>query len=339
MSDPRQQQLATWAAARLAITTPKLQVVSGDASFRRYFRFQHNNQSIIAVDAPPEHENNLAFQTIGEILYQQGLHVPQFHHIDLKQGFILLSDLGDQLYLPTLTSSNADEYYQKAIHALIKIQLTPANQVNHLPCYDAKMLNYELELFNEWFIEQYLELALTPQEQAILKTSFKHLTTNATQQAQTLVHRDYHSRNLMVCGKETPGIIDFQDAVIGPISYDLVSLLKDCYIHWPSQRVKSWVKDYHQAACDAGLTDNNFKLFYQQFEWMGMQRHIKVLGIFSRLKIREKKSGYLKDIPVTFKHLLEASQKYTEFTDLQHLLIDKIKPALDNMQTPAAVQK
>lgn len=328
MQIDRKEQLAIWAGKQLAINPPILTTVSGDASFRRYFRFSHQNTSIIAVDAPPDKENNQAFKDIGELLSSQDVHVPDILYACLNQGFLLLSDLGDQLYLPTLNKNNADNLYKQAMSTLLKIQQTPRKLIKKIPKYDSQLLNNELNLFNTWFVPHYLNIILTNNEEKMLGTTFQRLIASAENQPQVLVHRDYHSRNLMICSKESPGVIDFQDAVIGPITYDLVSLLKDSYIEWPTERIKVWTLDYYHWLIEQQLVHLSFSEFYRQFELMGMQRHIKVLGIFSRLNYRDNKPSYLNDIPLTFKYLIEASKRYDEFSDFSEFLSEKVQPKL-----------
>ncbi|WP_444997205.1 aminoglycoside phosphotransferase family protein [Aliikangiella sp. IMCC44359] len=330
MVDLRKKQLAEWAGNKLSIDTPTLSTVSGDASFRRYFRFSVDKRTIIAVDSPPESENNQAFYTVGQLLKQNGLYVPLFIHKDLTQGFFLLSDLGDRLYLPELTPDNADSYYSKAINTIIEIQQI-STQDTDIPPYDQNKLRSELELFTDWFIHKHLKLVLSAEEKQMIGTVFKQLINNAKVQDQKLVHRDFHSRNLMICDAHTPGVIDFQDAVVGPLSYDLVSLIKDCYIEWSENKVRSWARLYHQKAIDAALTKTTFDEFFRQFELMGMQRHIKVLGIFCRLNYRDNKPLYLNDLPLTFKYLISAVKRYPEFNTFHQFLEKKVNPALESL--------
>ena len=306
-------------------------MVSGDASFRRYFRFAHQQQSIIAVDAPPAHENNPGFVQIGRLLKDNGIHVPDFFATDFEQGFLLLSDFGDQLLLPLLDAKTVDGFYGQAMATLLNIQQVPMTSLKTLPDYSAEKLDVELNLCNQWFLERHLQLSLSAKEQETLTEVYRQLIQSAAAQPQVLVHRDFHSRNLMVCHSGKLGVLDFQDAVVGPISYDLVSLLKDCYICWPEDKVTGWVRRYHQLATERSLITVEFDEFFRQFEWMGMQRHIKVLGIFARLNYRDQKSGYLKDLPLTFDYLLSASARYREFDAFHRLLTAKILPSLESL--------
>ncbi|WP_210330430.1 aminoglycoside phosphotransferase family protein [Aliikangiella sp. G2MR2-5] len=325
----REQQLAVWAAAQLAVGEVKLTPVSGDASFRRYFRiFQNNGKTLIAVDSPPQQEDNQAFFQIAMLLKKYHLNVPEFIHCNFEDGFLLISDLGDELLLPALNEHSVDNLYSQAIDVLIQFQQIPAIDYDNLPAYDATLLEFEMSLFRDWFVDKHLKLQLTTEEERVIESTFDLLTINALEQPQSLVHRDFHSRNLMILKDKSLAIIDFQGAVNGPVSYDLVSLLKDCYIQWPEPKVREWSHEYWQRAIEAGLLEMPFEDFYQYFEWMGMQRHIKVLGIFCRLFYRDKKSSYLNDLPLTFQYLEDAAKRYPEFKRFTQLLTNKIAPAL-----------
>jgi aminoglycoside/choline kinase family phosphotransferase len=333
MHDKRKDLLSQWAAAQLNIDKVELVTVSGDASFRRYFRFTNpdknaQNKTIIAVDAPPEFEDNHSFQKIALILKQNNLLVPEINFIDHKLGFLLLSDLGDELYLPYLNEKSADQLYQSAMNAIISMLLIPAVQLSNVPKYDSHALNLEMDLFDEWFIKQHLKIELTETETQTIKATFSALTENALTQPHHFVHRDYHSRNLMICGVQTPALIDFQDAVVGPITYDLVSLLKDCYIQWPEKQVESWCYAFYQRLIDLQFVDYPFSTFQKQFDLMGMQRHIKVLGIFCRLNYRDHKPDYLKDLQLTFDYLVQAVAKYPEFSAFYQFLLKRVHPLL-----------
>ncbi len=335
-------QLKNWLAKQLSITPPELTTVSGDASFRRYYRFNHNATTYIAVDAPPKTEKNQLFEKIGLLLAKHQLTVPELIHIDLDQGFLLLKDLGDNLLYSQLhaqqdSSSNniqragaesAEPYYQRAILELLKLQNIPFDEIAFLDRYDHKFLAFELSLFNDWFLEKHLKKALSASQIQLLQSTFEQLIESALSQHQCMVHRDFHSRNLMLPEQTTIAVIDFQDAVIGPVSYDLVSLLKDCYLAWPRTKQLRWLGYYYEKAIEQALFDVKFGEFVRQFDWMGMQRHIKVLGIFSRLKYRDGKSSYIKDIPLTLKYLLETSSLYPEFRDFHQFLANEIQPLI-----------
>lgn len=299
-------------------------VVSGDASFRRYFRIQSVDASWICVDAPPEHENSEQFIKVANLL--ESVNAPKVLASDLSLGFMLLSDLGDDLYLSLLNAETADDLYCAAIDSLIKIQKVDCEKV--LPAYDTSLLNTEMELFREWFVAKHLDYRLSDDENAMLDELFQWLTDSALEQPQVFVHRDYHSRNIMHLKGQEPGIIDFQDAVYGPISYDLLSLLRDCYIQWPPYQVESWV-NYYLEQTDWELEKEQFM---QWFDWMGLQRHIKVAGIFARLNYRDGKSSYLKDLPLTLNYIIEQAQKYPQMATFSDWMQTVVMPKMNSLQ-------
>ena len=295
--DNRQQQLETWLSTALKSAKFTLTTASADASFRRYFRVHVADKTLIAMDAPPTHESCAPFVQVAQLLAEAGLNAPKVLAQDLAQGFLLLSDLGDDTYLSKLNDKTAPELYKNATDALIKMQGISVTGV--LPNYDAAMLGREMQLFPDWYVTQHLKTTLTPEQQVVLNNTFKLLSESILAQGQVFVHRDYHSRNLMLTAENNPGILDFQDAVYGAISYDLVSLLKDAYIGWDEEQVIDWAVRYWQPAKKAGLPiPDDFSEFYRDFEWMGAQRHIKVLGIFARLSHRDGKHNYLNDMPI-----------------------------------------
>jgi len=329
MQDKREALLACWAGEQLGITTPELTAISGDASFRRYFRFNHQATPTIAVDAPIETEDNAAFYKIAQILQQQGLLVPDVLHYDFEQGFLLITDLGNQLFLAHLNPSSVAQLYSSAIDAIISMLQIPAAKLAKLPNYSESLLVDEMMLFNHWFIKHHLQIELSDNEESIINNLFSCLVKNALQQPQYFVHRDFHSRNLMLREDGETALIDFQDAVKGPITYDLVSLLKDCYVQWPIKQVNSWCFDFYQKLIEHKLIDYKFEIFQKQFDLMGMQRHIKVLGIFCRLNYRDNKPTYLKDLQLTFDYLIQAVSKYPEFDDFNQFLLNRIQPLLN----------
>jgi aminoglycoside/choline kinase family phosphotransferase len=322
--DDRQQQLEAWLASTLQQAAFTLTTASADASFRRYFRvhlagpyLSHN--TLIAMDAPPPQEDCAPFVNVASLLLESGINVPKVLAQDLTQGFLLLSDLGDDTYLTKLNAQTAPKLYQDATNALIKMQL--ASQPQILPAYDEALLTREMQLFPDWYVAKHLNTSLNNEQQAVLDNTFKVLNENILAQAQVYVHRDYHSRNLMITQENNPGVLDFQDAVYGAITYDLVSLLKDAYINWDEEQIIDWAVRYWQPAKKAGLpVPDDFSEFYRDFEWMGVQRHIKVLGIFARLSHRDGKDGYLKDMPIVMAHLRKVCERYVELRPMLRLL-------------------
>ena len=314
----RKRQLEQWLGVVLTEKAFTLSVASADASFRRYFRVHLQDKTLIAMDAPPEQESCTSFIDIAKLFLDCGLHVPEVIVQDMEQGFLLLSDLGDDTYLSQLNKDTAQPLYGDATNALITLQL--ASKPNVLPAYDAALLMREMQLFPEWYLAKHLNVNLDAAQQSVLDKTFTILTQNILCQTQVYVHRDYHSRNLMVC-ENNPGILDFQDAVYGPITYDLVSLLKDAYISWEEADMMDWVVRYWDAARKAGLlVPSDFSEFYRDFEWMGAQRHIKVLGIFARLSHRDGKDAYLKDMPLVMDYLRRVCGRYLELRPMLKLL-------------------
>ncbi|MCF6325598.1 MAG: phosphotransferase [Gammaproteobacteria bacterium] len=318
--DQRLIDLQQWLRNDLGIAFETIAPASGDASFRRYFRIEHQGENLIVMDAPPEKEDCVPFINIANALLKTGLNVPRIMQQNLEQGFLLLSDLGSVQYLEQLNSERAEQLYGDAFNALLLMHRDSENHAQ-LPLYDHVLLMKEMALMREWYLEKNLNITLTTQQHTVLDDAFELLAQSALAQPQVLVHRDYHSRNLMVVAKNNPGVLDFQDAVIGAITYDLVSLLKDCYIQWPREQVLSWVRRYHQRLLENGMINNVREAqFIQWFDFMGAQRHLKVLGIFSRLNSRDGKPGYLKDIPLTLAYVVEVCRLYQELEPLGQLL-------------------
>ncbi len=314
----RLQQLDDWLNQVLPDQSFSLAPASADASFRRYFRITLSGHSLIVMDAPPQQENCAPFIHAAKIFAAAGMHVPQVLETNLEQGFLLLSDLGDMTYLGALNDSTANDLYGDAIDALIRMQL--ASQPDVFPPYDEALLTREMKLFPEWYVAQHLKSELNDKQQEVLQTTFDLLNRNILTQSQVYVHRDYHSRNLMVC-EDNPGVLDFQDAVYGAITYDLVSLLKDAYIRWEEDQVLDWAVRYWQKAKASGLpVPQDIADFYRDFEWMGAQRHLKVLGIFARLYHRDGKDGYLKNLPLVMDYLRRVCARYIELRPLLRLL-------------------
>ena len=274
------------------------------------------------MDAPPPQEDCTPFINVAKLLLDAGLNVPKVIAQDLQNGFLLLSDLGDDTYLSQLNQDNALKLYGDATNALIKVQL--ASKPNMLPPYDEVLLTREMQLFPDWYVSKHLNIRLNDEQQGWLQITFDVLNKSILAQGRVTVHRDYHSRNLMICqgvNGHNPGILDFQDAVYGPITYDLVSLLKDAYIQWDEEQIIDWAVRYWQPAKKAGLpVPDDFSEFYRDFEWMGAQRHIKVLGIFARLYHRDGKEGYLKDMPLVMHYLRKVCERYVELRPMLRLL-------------------
>jgi len=339
--DQRQDILAQWAADQIEqlyqhSIPAQMVTVSGDASFRRYFRIIYSENGVhkhwIAVDAPPEHENSRQFVDIANVWSNAGVKVPSVLAFDEAQGFMLLEDFGDVLLHPELTADAADGLYKSSIDSLIELQQIA--RTDNIPAYDRKLLDCEMALFSDWLCEKHLGLMLSCDEKLMLNQVFETLANSALAQPQVMVHRDYHSRNLMVCKANPPlhdkdfiGIIDFQDAVYGPLTYDLVSLLKDCYIQWPREQVLAWLAYFK--AKSAQITDINEDQLVRDFDLMGMQRHLKAAGIFARLSLRDGKHGYLNDVPRTCEYIMQTARIYPEFAAFTEWLESVFLPALN----------
>lgn len=311
--------LQQWVQAyfdRLAQPCPALFALSGDAGYRRYFRL-NSQPPLLAVYAPPSTEDSHAFVSIARHWQQHQLQVPRIYAVDYEQGFLLVEDLGQSVYLPLLTAETQHPLYLQALNSLLQLQTIPPES-SGLGLYTAEKLQAEMQLFADWFVEGLLHTPVLPDARRLLDTLFNQLIQSALVQPQRIVHRDFHSRNLIARQNAQgqwlpPGVIDFQDALIGPITYDLVSLLRDCYIHWPRPQVEAWVAHYQQAAQQAGLMPNtSAEAFLKAFDWMGLQRHLKVLGIFARLSLRDGKHGYLNDLPLVVAYCLQVARRYQE---------------------------
>lgn len=314
----RLQNLRQWLLTTPAAGGSELTPASADASFRRYFRVACAARSYIVMDAPPDKENCEPFIRVAGLLAGAGLHVPEIISADLAQGFLLLSDLGSATYLQALDRSNGDALFRDAIAALVRMQ-TQVESAS-LPAYDEALLRRELALFPDWYIARHLGRALDDNQRHALAGVETALVQSALAQPVVFTHRDYMPRNLMV-STPNPGILDFQDAVAGPISYDPVCLFKDAFISWPEEQVLDWTVRYWEAGRRAGLPlDADFGRFYQDFEWMGVHRHLKVLGIFARIRYRDGKPAYLEDAPRFLKYLRQVCVRYRELMPLANLL-------------------
>jgi aminoglycoside/choline kinase family phosphotransferase len=325
MTDSRLDTLRNWLKGlepSWQLDLPTLTPASADASFRRYFRIESKNpdfRTLIVMDAPPQHEPLDAFIKVDLLLENAGLNVPKILEQNLAEGFLLINDLGTKTYLAELNNESADRLYKDATHALVQMQL--ASKPNVLPDYDEALLQRELDLLPEWYLQKHLQIKLTDLQTSQIKQAFELIIQNNLAQAKVYVHRDYHSRNLMVTEKNNPGVIDFQDAVYGPITYDVSSLWRDAYIAWPEERVIDWVIKFWEEGRQTGLPmPTDFGQFYRDFEWMGLQRHLKVLGIFARLFHRDGKDGYLKDIPLVLEYAIATANRYIELKPLARIL-------------------
>ncbi|MCK7542727.1 phosphotransferase [Marinobacter bryozoorum] len=332
--DIRLEKLTTWVHRHPGFDRAHLTPVSGDASFRRYFRAKGKSgagkgMTAIVMDAPPDHENCHPFVALARHWRLHGISVPEVYAEDLEQGFLLLEDFGDRLMLGRLNGVTADELYSEAMAELVRIQQVPVGGDYPLPSYDEALLDREMNLFPDWLLEGLLQMELADGERCMLETTFAFLKESALAQPRVPVHRDYHSRNLLVRpDTPVPGVIDFQDAVEGPITYDIVSLLKDCYIEWAPARRNGWLEDFRILTREAGLHQADSDTFRQWFELMGMQRHLKAAGIFARLYLRDGKSGYLADIPRTVNYLVEASRPLPALRHFHQWLTDEVVPAI-----------
>ncbi len=311
-------ELQRWIESRLQVAPLELEPASADASFRRYFRVRVAAESFIAMDAPPAHEDCRPFVRIARLMADAGLHVPRVIAEDFERGFLLLSDLGTAGYLQALNADSADELFRDAIDTLLRWQL--ASKPGVLPPYDEALLTRELKLFPEWYVARHRALTLTAAQSAQLEAVFALILQNNLAQPAVYVHRDYMPRNLMICAPN-PGVLDFQDAVYGPITYDLASLFKDAFVSWDEARVLDWTIRYWEKAKRAGLpVAADFGVFYRDFEWMGLQRHLKVLGIFARLNYRDGKPSYLADTPRFIGYVRAVAARYSELRPLLTLL-------------------
>lgn len=324
--DFRLVELERWLGAQFPALAFTLAPASADASFRRYWRVGfRDGRTFIVMDAPPDKEDCRPFLQVAELFAAAGAHVPAIHAQDLTAGFLMLEDLGDATFLDCLERGDDPKpLYAAATDALVRIQ--QASRPGVLPDYDRALLERELNLFPDWYLARELRRELAPREREVLRSAFEALLANNLAQPRVFVHRDYHSRNLML-SKPLPGVLDFQDAVYGPITYDLVSLLRDAYVRWEEAQVIDWSVRYWEKARQAGLPVHaDFAEFYRDFEWMGAQRQLKVVGIFARLCHRDGKQRYLADIPRVLAYLVAACRRYRELAPLARLL-EEIAPA------------
>lgn len=318
MADPstdlRADDARRWALAQLGLEHAAFAPASADASFRRYFRVIDGVRSWIVMDAPPERENLAPFVAVAALLHDAGLHAPRVLAEDRQRGYLLLTDLGRQTYLDVIDAANADRLMDDAIGALLRWQL--ASRPGVLPPYDAALLQRELDLFPDWYVGRHLQRVLSPAHRQMLSGIERRLIDSALAQPRVYVHRDYMPRNLMLAAPN-PGILDFQDAVEGPISYDLVSLLRDAFRSWPAEQVETWMWRYWARAAAAGLpVGNDFAAFRRACDWMGLQRHLKVIGIFARINYRDGKPHYLGDVSRFIRYVREVAAAYADMAPL-----------------------
>ena len=315
--DARACQGRDWACAQLGLADVQFAPASADASFRRYFRLVAGSMTWVLMDAPPDKENSRPFIHVAQLMLEAGLNGPRIHAQDLENGFLLLSDLGRQTFLHVINESNADGLFSAAIDALVRWQL--ATRLGELPPYDDALLRRELALFPDWYVARHLQRDLTSAQRDLLAQVDDALVSNALAQPRVYVHRDYMPRNLMI-SEPNPGVLDFQDAVLGPITYDVVSLFKDAFLSWPEERVRGWARLYWERARSARLPlEDDFTAFYRSFELMGTQRHLKVIGIFARINYRDGKPHYLADVPRFIRYVRETASRHVELAPLLKL--------------------
>jgi aminoglycoside/choline kinase family phosphotransferase len=336
-SDSRLADLTRWVFDDLGFAGGRIAPASADASFRRYFRVTRGDDSYIVMDAPPEKENLGPFVSVSRALLGIGLNAPVVLAQDSHNGFLLLSDLGTRQYLDELvTDAAADRLYADALRALRIMQTAGTALARDLPPYGHALLMREMELLPQWFLGAHLGLEISADERGMLDRLFESLAQSALAQPAAFVHRDYHSRNLLVTQENNPGILDFQDAVWGSVTYDLASLLKDCYVAWPAPRVRAWALQHRERLLAEGLPAGKSEAeFIQWFDLVGLQRHIKVLGIFARLYYRDGKSQYLKDLPRVLRYARDAAADYAATAQFADFIVKRIEPVFLGAQERA----
>ncbi len=327
------QELRQWLTGIDGFAKVDIAPASGDASFRRYFRATTKDGTFIVMDAPPENEDSERFVRIAGYLRQMSLTSPAVLHSDLRSGFLLLSDLGSQHYLDELICSpaRAEELYGAALDALLKMQRAGRHYQQQLPPYDEKLLRYELSIFKEWLCERHLGIAFEARALREWQDCCDVLVQNALKQPRVFVHRDYHSRNLMLMPANNPGILDFQDALEGPLTYDLVSLLKDCYLSWTEEQVRTWALEFHARLDDHERNSMSSEEFMRTFELMGAQRHLKAAGIFTRLLHRDGKPSYISDVPRTLNYVVDLAPRQQSMNFMATFIADRCLPLLQDM--------
>lgn len=327
--DQRQQALEEWLKTDCQLASYRLTPLAGDASFRRYFRVQQGNRTFVAMDAPTDRENCQPFVAIANALREKKLFVPEIIASDIQQGYLLLTDFGDDLYLNALTPANADTLYGNALDALSRLQDCRSVKGWQVPTFSAEFMYQELQIFKEWFLLRHLNLDLSSQNENMLSDFFYFLANSANTQPQVFMHRDYHSANLMLLPEQQVGILDFQDAFIGPVTYDLVSLLRDCYIDFPKEQITKLVLQYQEKI--SNVAPVSAEIFLRWFDLMGIQRHLKALLTFSRKFHRDASSHYLQYIPRTINYVASVSPNYEEARAFNEFLQATIFPALQKV--------
>ncbi len=330
LMDARQAELRRWAASALTVDAGQVgwEAVTGDASARRYFRMRTGEQSFICADSPPATEKNAEFVSVQALLAGAGLPVPALLSHDIQRGWLLLEDFGNRHLQDALDLAQPPEDYLGALDLLLQLQAVDVSDAP-LPAYDEALLAEEFSRFRQWFCEAFLCLELAPGELAAIEGLGQCLIADAVSQPQVLVYRDYMCRNLLMKPDGGLGLIDFQDAVVGPLCYDLVSLLKDCYLRWPPAQVRRWALAFRGGLLDTGrFAGDNEDTFLRWFDWIGLHRHIKVLGNFTRLALRDQKPGYLKDIPLVLHYIGEVLPRYEALGEFAGWWQDRIEPAV-----------
>lgn len=337
--DQRLELLTGWLSHELGLDVGRIEPASSDASFRRYFRAHCPGRTCIVMDAPPPKERVEPYLHVSRLLESLGVHVPHVYEADVERGLLLLEDLGTTPYLSRLRAGEAPRLYGDALQTLARIQIQGGDAARQLAPYDREVLLREMALMPQWFLGRHLAIEPSPAERRMLDDAFEFLLAEALSQPQVFVHRDYHSRNLMVVGERNPGVIDFQDALRGPVGYDLASLLKDCYISWPREQVVGWVCGFRgRLQAEGGPAAADDDEFLRWFDLIGVQRHLKVLGIFARLCYRDGKSGYLADLPLTLRYVQDTCSRYSELGELAQFLERRVAAELPRANARAIAQ-
>ena len=327
--DSRIELIKNWLENELKLPEYNINALAGDASFRRYFRITTPDVSYMLMDAPPERECCKTFASIDHLFHENHIHVPKIYAENIHDGLLLLEDFGDDVLLSILNPSNANDYYKKAIDILCHIQAIAPQKIA-LPTFDKTFMLQEMELFREWFLTKLLQYPINNDENQLLTNLFNDIADKVSNQPLVVTHRDYHSRNLMRLGNDQLGVLDFQDAVIGPYVYDPASLLKDAYITWSRDKIELWLNYYYNQACERGLIDGiTLEQLYHDFELVGLQRHIKVVGIFARLYKRDGKKSYLKDIPRVMHYIVDALTRLESHHDFYQLMTEVWMPQVE----------